>query len=107
MILCLMSSIIMGLFMRFNSTYITIIPKVKQASKMGEFQPISLCNFVYKIVANVLTSRLKSILPPIISPTQYAFVPSRLITDNLIIANETLHYMKLGVRVIKNSWHLS
>lgn len=66
-----------------------------------------MCNVLYKIVAKVLTNKLKSIMPYIISPNQFVFVPRHLITNNLVISYETLHYMKLGVRVIIDTWHLS
>lgn len=37
-----------------NRTYIVLISKVAQAINFNHFRPISLCNFLYKIVAKII-----------------------------------------------------
>ena len=76
-----------------NHTFITLIPKVKNPKFISEFRPISLCNVLYKIFSKVLTNRLKKSLPNIITENQSAFTKSRLISDNILVAFESLHGM--------------
>lgn len=61
---------------------------------MKDLRPIALCNVLYKIVAKVLANRVRKILPYIITENQSAFVPVRSISDNVLVAFETLYYMK-------------
>lgn len=77
-----------------NRTFIALIPKVKSPSKVSEFRPSSLCNIIYKLVSRVVANRMKGLLPLIISDSQSAFQFDKAISDNILVAFETLHHMK-------------
>lgn len=77
-----------------NNTNVVLIPKKDNAYDMKDLRPITLCNVLYKILAKVMTNRLKSILPGFISESLSAFVPGRSITNNVLVAFEVILHMK-------------
>ena len=81
-----------------NKTNISLIPKTNHPTKMTELCPISLCNTTYILISKVLANRLKAILPSIISKNPSAFTPDRLITDNVLVTFEFMHYLNIKVK---------
>ncbi|XP_028115672.1 uncharacterized protein LOC114313490 [Camellia sinensis] len=79
-----------------NSTLLALFTedKLKEPKSFSQFRPISLCNVVYKIISKVLANRLKLVFPSVISESQCAFGPGRLLTNNVLIAFENFHWLK-------------
>ncbi|KAK4384297.1 hypothetical protein Sango_3074700 [Sesamum angolense] len=76
------------LLKQLNATLLTLIPKVRNPQSVAEFRPISCCNVIYKVITKILVSRIRKILDHLISPSQNAFIPGRLISDNVLLAQE-------------------
>ncbi|CAN1830709.1 Transposon TX1 uncharacterized 149 kDa protein [Linum perenne] len=79
----------------WNDTHIALIPKVPHPDSMAQFRPISCCNFNYKIIAKVLTNRLKRWMPSLVTEMQAAFTGGRMIQDNIIMVHEVLHQFRI------------
>ena len=81
-----------GKFLRkLNHTNLMLIPKVPCPKNLKQYRPIALCNVSYKILAKVLTNRLKRVMPKVISDNQPAFVAGKQIHDNILVVPEILH----------------
>lgn len=78
----------------WNQTVVTLIPKVANPLLMKEFRLISLCNVYYKIISLALKNRLRPIMNDIIDEYQSSFVSGRLISNNIILGFETIHWMR-------------
>ncbi|GJW05389.1 RNA-directed DNA polymerase, eukaryota, reverse transcriptase zinc-binding domain protein [Tanacetum coccineum] len=73
-----------------NATLITLVPKVQHPNKVSEYSPIACCNVMYKCISKIITNRITGCLDKLVSINQSAFVPGRLIQDNLLITQELL-----------------
>ncbi|WRX24225.1 Reverse transcriptase domain - like 10 [Theobroma cacao] len=73
-----------------TSTTLVLLPKKPNVCHWSEYRPISLCTVLNKIVTKLLANRLSKILPSIISKNQSGFVNGRLISDNILLAQELI-----------------
>lgn len=85
-----------------NKTYLALVPKLDNPCSAIHFRPISLCNFCYKMITKILSSRLAPFLECIISHSQSVFVKNRSIFDFVLITNELFHSFKHKKR--KSGW---
>uniref|UniRef100_A0A803PIJ1 Reverse transcriptase domain-containing protein n=1 Tax=Cannabis sativa TaxID=3483 RepID=A0A803PIJ1_CANSA len=93
-----------------NFNYICLIPKVSNAERVELFRPISLCNFVYKLISRILSQRLKGIMDRVISPFQAPFIPGRWIADATLLGQEVVNSVRKkkssgGLMAIKMDMH--
>jgi hypothetical protein len=82
----------------WTSTNLFLIPKCDNPRSCGDFRPISLCNFSNKVICKILASRLAPFLERIISTSQAGFVKGRLISDNVLLAQELISQLDRKVR---------
>ncbi|WMV19415.1 hypothetical protein MTR67_012800 [Solanum verrucosum] len=69
----------------------TLIPKKDNVQTFSDMRPISLSNFVNKVLSRInkiIHDRLENILPNLISSNQSAFVKGRSIIENVLLAQE-------------------
>ncbi|KAI3710195.1 hypothetical protein L2E82_39969 [Cichorium intybus] len=70
-----------------NSSFITLVPKIKDPTSLSDFRPISLIGVIYKIISKTLALRLKRVVGGVISDVQSAYVEGRNILDGPLVIN--------------------
>ena len=65
-------------------TMIVLILKVDNPRAFKELRPVSLCNFIHKLISKLLVNRIRPFMHDLIRGT----------TDNAIILQEVVHSMK-------------
>lgn len=71
-----------------KATTITLISIHPNVGNISEFQPISLCNSLYKIIAKILANRINKVIHIIIHKSQSNIIKKRDSTKNIILIND-------------------
>nr|GFC73188.1 putative RNA-directed DNA polymerase, eukaryota, reverse transcriptase zinc-binding domain protein [Tanacetum cinerariifolium] len=73
-----------------NATVISLVSKVATPCKVSDYRPIACCNVIYKIISKVICNRIKGSLNDLVDVNQSAFIPSRQISDNILLSQELM-----------------
>ena len=80
-----------------NPSFIALVPKVKEPSKLEEYRPISLVGAIYKIISKVLAGKIKKVFS-VIDERQFAFLKGRGMLDSVVMANEVVEDLRRSRR---------
>ncbi|GJZ51477.1 RNA-directed DNA polymerase, eukaryota, reverse transcriptase zinc-binding domain protein [Tanacetum coccineum] len=75
---------------KVNATVISLVSKIPTPNKVIDYRMIACCNVMYKCISEVLTNRIKDALNNLVNKNQSAFIPGRLIQDNIMLIQEFL-----------------
>ncbi|MCO5554648.1 hypothetical protein L7F22_008181 [Adiantum nelumboides] len=75
-----------------SSGIISLIPKGGDTSTLRQWRPITLMSSIYKILARMITARLRPLLSDLIHSSQTCFVQDRSILDNVVTFYEAVEW---------------
>ena len=74
------------------SGLICLIPKGGDRLEIRQWRPITLLPTAYKILAKMISNRIRPLLPDLIHDTQTGFVQDRSILDNIFTFSEATEW---------------
>ncbi|XP_061356470.1 uncharacterized protein LOC133300904 [Gastrolobium bilobum] len=83
------------LIRQLNKSLIFLIPKGDNPDSIKQLCLISLCNVAFKAISKIMANRLRPHMDALIMPNQCSFIKGRHSNDNIIIAQEIFHSMRL------------
>ncbi|XP_059295565.1 uncharacterized protein LOC132048898 [Lycium ferocissimum] len=76
-------------------TILVLIPKKNNVETFTDMRPISLSNFINKLISRVVQNKLENVLPSLISTNQYGFVKGRCIIKNVLLTQKVVSDIRL------------
>ncbi|WMV32127.1 hypothetical protein MTR67_025512 [Solanum verrucosum] len=71
-------------------TNLVLLPKKENVQDFTDLRPISLSNFINKVLSRIVHNRIEVLLPGLISSNQSGFVKGRSIIENVLLTQEII-----------------
>ncbi|KAF3778438.1 Transposon TX1 uncharacterized protein [Nymphaea thermarum] len=79
---------------KIHRTHLVLVPEKQDAVSITEFRPIAQCNVIYKTISKIMVNRMKGVVGRIVNADQGAFIPRRVIQDQLLLVHELMHSLE-------------
>ncbi|CAI5974882.1 unnamed protein product [Closterium sp. NIES-65] len=73
-----------------------LLHKKGDKGQISNYQPITLLNFTYQVLAKVVADRMKKVLHRVISKEQYGFIPGRRLSDAVSLVADIIDAANKG-----------
>ncbi|CAI5955683.1 unnamed protein product [Closterium sp. NIES-65] len=74
----------------FMTAVTILLHKKGDRDNIGNYRPVTLLSFFYKLVVKVLANRIKLALPRVISENQFGFLPGRSLADAVSLVADAI-----------------
>ena len=71
-----------------NATILTLVPKKVNPTAIRDFRLIACYSVIYKCLTKIISNRMLLFLNDLVSLNQFTFIPSRSISEDVLLAQE-------------------